>query len=124
MNVALVHELATRFQQPADFRGPIEYYRQIVRTYVLPRRRAALAATYSRPISVPVTMVWGEKDGALPAKVALGSDKDAGCPIEWRPLPGVGHFVSLEAPDKLAAEIRRVLDPGRRGGAGAPYPGS
>jgi hypothetical protein len=30
--------------------------------------------------------------------------------VEYRPLPGVGHFVSLEASDKLAVEIRRLLN--------------
>jgi pimeloyl-ACP methyl ester carboxylesterase len=58
-----------------------------------------------------VTLVWGTKDGALSARVAMNSGLDAGCFVEWRPLPGVGHFVSLEAPDKLATELRRLLDP-------------
>jgi pimeloyl-ACP methyl ester carboxylesterase len=40
----------------------------------------------------------------------MNSEIDAGCPVDLRPLPGVGHFVSLEAPDKLAREIRRLLD--------------
>jgi len=39
----------------------------------------------------------------------MGSEKDAGCPVAWRPLNGVGHFVDLEAPNKLAEELRRVL---------------
>jgi hypothetical protein len=42
--------------------------------------------------------------------VALKSDKDAGCQVDWRPLPGVGHFVDLEAPEKLALEISRVVN--------------
>ena len=41
----------------------------------------------------------------------MNSYKDAGCEVEWRLLPGVGHFVSLEAPGKLALEIRRALSP-------------
>jgi hypothetical protein len=39
----------------------------------------------------------------------MNSAIDAGCEVECRPLPGVGHFVNLEAADKLAGEIRRVL---------------
>ena len=58
---------------------------------------------------VALTLIWGMKDGALSSKVALKSSKDAGREVEWRPLPGVGHFVDLEAADKLALEIRRVL---------------
>src|SRR6266849_394330 len=111
MNVALVDELVSRFQKPEDLRGPINYYREMVRTQLVSKKRAQLDDIYNIPITVPTTLVWGEKDGALSAKVALNSSKDAGCEVEWRPLPGVGHFVSLEATDKLALEISRVLDP-------------
>jgi pimeloyl-ACP methyl ester carboxylesterase len=111
MNVALVDELVGRFRQPEDMRGPIDYYREMVRTQLLPAKRARLEAVYSEPISVPITLVWGAKDGALSARVAMNSGLDAGRYVECRPLPGVGHFVSLEAPGKLAAEIRRLLNP-------------
>ena len=109
MDRALVDEIVARFQKPEDMRGPINYYREIVRTQLVSSRRRQLEAIYSRPISVPVTMVWGLKDHLLPAKVALRSNQDAGRPVAWRPLDGVGHFVDLEAPTKLAAELRRVL---------------
>jgi epoxide hydrolase 4 len=109
MNVALVDELVARFQKPDDMRGPIEYYREMVRTQLSPGRRAPLEAIYRRPIAVPITLVWGAKDGALSARVAMNSALDAGREVECRPLPGVGHFVSLEAAGELAREIDRVL---------------
>jgi len=41
----------------------------------------------------------------------MNSELDAGRPVDLRPpLPGIGHFVSLEAPDKLTREIRRLLE--------------
>jgi epoxide hydrolase 4 len=86
MDRPLVDEIIARFQKPQDVHPPIEYYRQMVRTMVIPKRRSRLNAIYGVPIAVPATMVWGMKDGALPAKVALKSWKDAGCPVEWRPL--------------------------------------
>ena len=49
------------------------------------------------------------KDGALSSKVAFKSGNDAGREIEIRPLPGIGHFVDLEAADQLAQEIKRLL---------------
>jgi len=110
MNVLLVDELVARFQKAADARPPINYYRQMVKTQLIPKRRARLNAVYDKPISVPVTLVWGLKDSALSSKVAMKSGLDAGCEVEWRPLPSVNHFVSLEAPDKLAREIGRVLN--------------
>jgi pimeloyl-ACP methyl ester carboxylesterase len=92
MNVPLVDEMVARFRKTADARPPIEYYREMVKTQLIPRRRKQLTEVYSEPISVPVTLVWGMKDGALSSKVALKSDRDAGCQVDWRPLPGVGHF--------------------------------
>jgi len=109
MNVALVDELVERFQAPADLHGPINYYRRMVATQLVPEKRARLDAVYATPISVPVTLVWGAKDGALSARVAMNSALDAGCEVEFRPLPGVGHFVSLEAAGKLALELQRII---------------
>jgi pimeloyl-ACP methyl ester carboxylesterase len=111
MDVGLVDEIVNRYQTSEDMRGPIEYYREMVRTQLIHGRRALLQAVYDNRISVPVTLVWGARDGALSARVAMNSALDAGCEVEVRPLPGVGHFVSLEAADKLAAELRRVLSP-------------
>ncbi len=109
MNRALVDELIARFQKPEDLRGPINYYREMVRTQLLPKRRQQLEAVYKNPIKVPITQVWGLRDRALSAKVAQNSYRDAGHAVDWRPLAEVGHFVSLEAPDRLAEEIQRVL---------------
>jgi pimeloyl-ACP methyl ester carboxylesterase len=81
----------------------------MVSTQIWPAKRARLVAVYQTPITAPATLIWGAKDGALSARVAMNSELDAGCPVELRPLPGVGHFVSLEAPAKLAREIRRLL---------------
>lgn len=57
MNVPLVEELVSRFQEPADLRGPIDYYREMVRTHLSSSRRARLEALYSTPITVPATLV-------------------------------------------------------------------
>ncbi len=111
MDVGLVEELVSRFQRPDDMRGPIEYYREMVSTQIRPAKRARLEDVYRTPITAPTTLIWAAKDGALSARVAMNSELDAGCPVDLRPLPGVGHFVSLEAPDKLAREIRRLLEP-------------
>jgi pimeloyl-ACP methyl ester carboxylesterase len=109
MDVALLDEILARFRGPDDLRGPIQYYREFARTLILSALRERLERVYATRVSVPVTVVWGEKDGALSEKVALQSGGDAGCRLDWRPLPGVGHFVDLEAPDELTVEIRRVL---------------
>jgi len=110
MDVSLVDELVARFQRPADARPPIQYYREMVSTQIWPAKRARLEAVYRTPITAPATLIWAARDGALSARVAMNSELDAGCPVDLRPLPGIGHFVSLEAPDELAREIRRLLE--------------
>ena len=109
MNRAIVDEMVARFQKASDVTPIIQYYREFVSTVFTKRKRAKLEDVYKTPISVPITLVWGMKDGALSSKVAFKSDKDAGHEVEIRPLPGIGHFVDLEAADKLAEEIKRLL---------------
>jgi pimeloyl-ACP methyl ester carboxylesterase len=110
MDRELVDELVARFATPADMRGPVDYYREIVRTHFHRERREALYALYEKPISAPTTLIWGLEDEALSSKVAIKSQGDAGCHVDWRPLPGIGHFVNLEAVDELVAELRRAFD--------------
>ena len=109
MNEDLLDQMLARFETPRDMRGPVEWYREMVRTQLQGKSRKRLEQTYATPITVPMTQVWGMKDGALSDKVAMNSHVDAGGEVEWRPLPGVGHFVSLEAPELLTEEIERVL---------------
>ena len=109
MDRALVEELIARFREPPDFGAPVEYYREMVRTVIAPKRRARLHALYDTAITTPSTLIWGMKDEAITANVARKSAGDAGIEVDWRPLADVGHFVGLEAPDDLAQEIRRAL---------------
>ncbi|WP_166263952.1 alpha/beta fold hydrolase [Marinobacter caseinilyticus] len=110
MDRDLVREIVHRFERPKDLRGPVNYYREFVKTLIHTSTRAQLEQVYDNPIQVPVTLIWGLEDGALSARVAQASHRDAGCPVEWRPLEGIGHFVDLEAPDLLARELYRLLD--------------
>lgn len=110
MDRDLVREVVRRFRDYRDLNGPIDYYREIIRTLLHRESRERLRAVYEQPIQDPVTLVWGMEDGALSSRVARKSEQDAGCPVDWRPLDGVGHFVDLEAPHLLARELERILD--------------
>ena len=62
-------------------------------------------------IAAPTTVLWPEHDPLFPSAWA---DR-----VEWyfsdvtvRPLPGVGHFSPLEAPDRFAAAIRAAAASG------------
>lgn len=108
MDRDLVREIVHRFADSSKMRGPVNYYRDIVKTLIHQSTRDKLEAIYAKPIKVPVALVWGLEDRALSAKVAQTSGKDAGCAVEWRPLKGIGHFVDLEAPELLAQELYRL----------------
>ena len=111
MNAALVDELVGSFRTHRDVTGPLNFYREFVRNQFSKSERARLMTQFARPIPVPCTLIWGDKDRFLSERVAKKSHEQAHCNVEWRPLSGVGHFVSMEAPDRLVAELRRVLAP-------------
>jgi pimeloyl-ACP methyl ester carboxylesterase len=108
MNKELVEELVAGFRTADDARGPVNYYREAARMQVSLDGRQAMTALYAQTIACPVTMVWGDQDKALAEGLARESHVDAHCEVDFRTLPGVGHFVSLEAPDELAAELDAV----------------
>ena len=59
-------------------------------------------------ISVPTLLVYGEKDVRSPLNVAEAmhaSIPDSKLVV----VPGVGHMVDMQAPDRLNAEVRRFL---------------
>jgi pimeloyl-ACP methyl ester carboxylesterase len=56
-------------------------------------------------LSGPVSLIWGEDDHEVPvslAETARSLIKEASLEV----LPGIGHFVPVEAPDAL----RRAID--------------
>lgn len=59
-------------------------------------------------IAVPTLLFYGEADARAPRPVAEALH--AGIPgSELVVLPGVGHYINLEAPDAFNAEVRRFL---------------
>jgi len=109
MNAALVDELVGSFRTNRDLTGPLNFYREFLQNQFSKSERSRLMSEFARPIPVPCTLIWGDKDRFLSEHVAKKSHEQAHCDVEWRPLPGVGHFVSLEAPERLVAELRTVL---------------
>ncbi|MBI5495681.1 MAG: alpha/beta hydrolase [Deltaproteobacteria bacterium] len=107
---AVVDEICNRFRSAADLRGPVNYYRQYARMLLAPQGRELLRAIYSQAIPCPVSLIWGDRDRALSQELAQESHRDAGRDVAWHPMPGVGHFVSLEAPEALSAEIRAIAE--------------
>ncbi|MBI2568206.1 MAG: alpha/beta hydrolase [Candidatus Schekmanbacteria bacterium] len=84
--------------------APIEYYRAVVRplSEAIARYRA-LGCTANR-VTVPTLHLHGAADRCILAGTSRGEERFFAGPFERKLLPGVGHFVHLEAPD-LAADL-------------------
>ncbi len=73
--------------------GGINWYRALFRS---PRR-----LTDPVPIvTAPTTMIWGEEDFALGKELTVGTERFVE-DFELHYLPGVGHFVQQEAPERV-----------------------
>jgi pimeloyl-ACP methyl ester carboxylesterase len=60
-----------------------------------------------RQVSTPVRLVWGGDDTEVPVSVAEAAQPfiaDGSLEV----LPGVGHFVPLQAPGSLRAAVEEV----------------
>jgi pimeloyl-ACP methyl ester carboxylesterase len=103
--------------QPADMRAlkdcldrsmpaPIEYYREALRPTAAGLRRMRALAAPERRIKVPLLSLMGAEDGCIAAGVGERQERFFAGPYRREVVPGVGHFMQLEAPLEIS---RRVL---------------
>lgn len=86
----------------ASHLAPLGYYRALRRTSRANLRRAA------QPIATPLLALHGEQDGCvLPPRV--DDRKRFAGPYERVLVPGVGHFLHLEAPGEIAERVSTWL---------------
>jgi pimeloyl-ACP methyl ester carboxylesterase len=64
------------------------------------RARGAIRAPLG-PIKVPVLYVWGDADDTVGRAAAEATGDFVSGPYRFEILPGVGHFVADQAPDRL-----------------------
>lgn len=82
--------------------APIEYYRAMRKTSRTDLRRAA------QPIAAPLLALHGEDDGCILPPTADDTKRFAG-PYERGVVPGVGHFLHIEAPAEIADRVAAWL---------------
>ncbi|HEY5926711.1 MAG TPA: alpha/beta hydrolase, partial [Kofleriaceae bacterium] len=82
--------------------GPIAYYRALLKTSRADIKRAA------QPITVPLLALHGEQDGCILPPTIDDKKRFTG-PYEREALPGLGHFLHLEAPVEIADRISAWL---------------
>lgn len=93
---------AENFTQEGVARSAVGYYRDTLRKMLDPRRIRRTFAGYPR-IRAPFRLIWGEEDMALSRLLTENLDAYFVHKPEVDYLPGVGHFSTIEAPEKVAA---------------------
>ena len=83
--------------------APIGYYRAILRPPREALARMSAKAPTAQPIITPTLNLQGADDGCVAPSVARGQERFFRGPFAAEVLPGVGHFLQLEAPDQVAA---------------------
>ncbi|MET0400908.1 MAG: alpha/beta fold hydrolase [Cystobacter sp.] len=105
------------FSTPEAVRPPLEYYRQVFRSLLT---SGGLSRMRSPPRTrAPLMLIWGGQDQALGEAFTEGLEPHFDHPPDVRLLPEEGHFVPLEAPDKVATLLLEHLRAARPVSTGA-----
>jgi len=91
------------FARPGALRASFGWYRA---TYEEETDPSACATKDSIPL--PTVVRWGERDPVKPAAWAEGIERTF-LDLDFRFVPGAGHFVPFEAPDETVTAIRTAL---------------
>jgi pimeloyl-ACP methyl ester carboxylesterase len=87
---AAMAEHLTVLGDPAAMEAALTWY----------RARGAIRAPLG-PIRVPVLYVWGDADDTVGRMAAEGTRDFVSGPYRFEVLPGIGHFIADQAPDRL-----------------------
>ncbi len=101
---------ASRLEQARQKYGSTDYQRAsgVMREVLVASVNESYDPELSH-LSVPVAFVWGERDREAPYDVAIRAAALVPSPTTLRELPGVGHFVPLEAPEELVDAAEKAL---------------
>lgn len=100
---------AARSLRPLGEPGARAAFLHTLRAVIGPRgQRVSAADKLYLGAGVPTLIAWGERDRTIPPEHGRRAHGELpGSRLAL--LPGVGHFPHLEAPELLAAELRRFL---------------
>jgi pimeloyl-ACP methyl ester carboxylesterase len=66
---------------------------------------SGLAAGELPDIAVPTLYVWGDEDATVGRDAAEATGAHVSGPYRFVALPGIGHFITDQAPDAIAADL-------------------
>jgi pimeloyl-ACP methyl ester carboxylesterase len=69
------------------------------------------------PIQVPTLGVWGSEDFALTERAMTGTERYVAAPWRYERMEGLGHWMPLEAPERVNALLLSFLDSTRAAAA-------
>jgi pimeloyl-ACP methyl ester carboxylesterase len=95
------------FSQPGAVSGPLNYYRAMVRSMIVPGG-GGKEHTIKRVIDRPTLVLWGMDDAVLPPENLEGIDERVE-KLEIVRIPNCSHWVTHDAPDVVNRELLRFL---------------
>ena len=99
--------LVEAYARPGAFTTSLNWYRSGSGT--LATALALRTAEEPAPVTVPTTVLWGERDPLFPPQLASGLSSAFADLRDVVMLPDVGHFVPLEAASEVASAVRAFL---------------
>lgn len=96
-----IAEVKATLRRPGAARAALAYYRGLKRP-----RAWSLAAT---PLRVPGRLLVGARDGCVGPEVFSGAEAAFAAPCSVTVVPDAGHFLPLEAPEIVLAQVDDLL---------------
>jgi pimeloyl-ACP methyl ester carboxylesterase len=100
-------DLVAAYARPGAFTASLNWYRSGSATVAI--ALAARGQDPAPPITVPTTVLWGDRDPLFPPRLAEGLEQAFTDLRGVHHLEDVGHFVPLEAANEVAAAVRAFL---------------
>jgi pimeloyl-ACP methyl ester carboxylesterase len=94
----------TRYLDETPIEGMLAYYKA---NYAAPPYRPQEPAGYR--FGLPCLMVWGTEEEYFAPRVLDGLTRYFSAPLRLTTVPGAGHWVHQDAPDRVNQEIRSWL---------------
>jgi pimeloyl-ACP methyl ester carboxylesterase len=104
---SVTDDLVEAYARPGAFTTSINWYRSGSATVAI--ALAARGQDPPAPITVPTTVLWGDRDPLFPPRLAEGLDRAFADLRGVQHLEDVGHFVPLEAANEVAAAVRAFV---------------